>query len=273
MSIKNKMKKFLLLLLVFSISCSKKDNATAQSITENNNIDFSNLLWSEEFDLDGAPSSNNWFLETIPPNNGSWWNNEVQYYTDRRSNSIVENGVLKIIALKEEYQGKSYTSARMTTQNLFEFKYGMIEIKAKLPEGQGTWPALWLLGENIDSIGWPFCGEIDIMEHGDGIPGLVSSAIHLPNSNGNHYFLRGEQTIENPSSAFHIYKAKWTSSKIQFFVDDIKYHEVSLDNSMPFHHPFFIILNVAMGGDFTNNNIDPNFESARMEVDYIRVYQ
>tara|TARA_B100000780_G_scaffold82551_1_gene56380 strand:+ start:4186 stop:4983 length:798 start_codon:yes stop_codon:yes gene_type:complete len=265
------MKKLNLILIILIYSCSSKEDAISQE-----KIDPSSgpsLIWSDEFNVDGAPSPQNWFLETIPPNNGSWWNNEDQYYTDRRENSIVENGVLKIIAKKEDYEQKNYTSARMTTQNLFDFKYGEVHIKAKLPKGQGTWPALWMLGKNIDIVGWPFCGEADIMEHGDGQLGLVSSAVHLANSDGNHYFLRGDQLIENVTSDFHIYKIVWSSDKMEFFVDDKKHHEFTINSSMPFNQPFFLILNIAMGGDFTNDNIDPNFTSATMEIDYVRVYQ
>ena len=116
--------------------------------------DFTTLVWADEFNEDGAPCENNWFHEIIPPDNGGWYNNEQQFYTDSRSNSIVEDGVLKITAIKEQFEGKKYTSARMTTQRLFEFLYGKIEIRAKLPQGQGTWPALWFLGANIDSVGW-----------------------------------------------------------------------------------------------------------------------
>jgi len=235
--------------------------------------DRTTLVWAEEFDEDGAPCVKNWNHETIPPNNGSWWNEEVQYYTDRRDNSIVEDGVLKIIAKKENYLSKEYTSARMTTQRLFEFRYGRVEIRAKLPEGQGTWPALWFLGANIDTVGWPTCGEIDLMEHGDGEPGLVSSTVHRANNNGDNYYRRGDQVIENESSEFHIYKMIWTNSSIQFFVDDVKHHDVTYDPNTPFNKYFFIILNVAMGGTFTGNNIDPNFTSSALEVDYIRVYQ
>lgn len=235
--------------------------------------DRTTLVWAEEFEEDGAPCVKNWNHETIPPNNGSWWNEEVQYYTDRRDNSIVEDGVLKIIAKKENYLSKEYTSARMTTQRLFEFRYGRVEIRAKLPEGQGTWPALWFLGANIDTVGWPTCGEIDLMEHGDGEPGLVSSTVHRANNNGDNYYRRGDQVIENESSEFHIYKMIWTNSSIQFFVDDVKHHDVTYDPNTPFNKYFFIILNVAMGGTFTGNNIDPNFTSSALEVDYIRVYQ
>lgn len=271
------------LLFVGFFSCSNEPNYTpTESPTDNTvdivdsttiNGDLTTLIWSDEFEVNGAPSASNWNLETIPPNNGSWWNEEQQYYTDRRENSIVTDGILKIIAKKESYGGKNYTSARMTTQDLFEFRYGKVEIKAKLPEGQGTWPALWFLGSNIDEVSWPRCGEIDLMEHGDGEPGLVSSAVHLPNENGDHYYQRGEQLIENEASAFHLYEMIWTETKMEFFVDGKKHHEFIVNDNMPFHQPFFILLNVAMGGTFTGNIIDQNFVSSTMEIDYIRVYQ
>jgi len=285
-------KKIILFLTAISFSCSSGgDDPTPIPIDEpqvivpvegcqggrienaNPTGDRTTLVWAEEFEEDGAPCVKNWNHETIPPNNGSWWNEEVQYYTDRRDNSIVEDGVLKIIAKKENYLSKEYTSARMTTQRLFEFRYGRVEIRAKLPEGQGTWPALWFLGANIDTVGWPTCGEIDLMEHGDGEPGLVSSTVHRANNNGDNYYRRGDQVIENESSEFHIYKMIWTNSSIQFFVDDVKHHDVTYDPNTPFNKYFFIILNVAMGGTFTGNNIDPNFTSSALEVDYIRVYQ
>lgn len=285
-------KKLILLFTAVSFSCSSGgDDPTPIPIDEpqvivpvegcqggrienaNPTGDRTTLVWAEEFEEDGAPCVKNWNHETIPPNNGSWWNEEVQYYTDRRDNSIVEDGVLKIIAKKENYLSKEYTSARMTTQRLFEFRYGRVEIRAKLPEGQGTWPALWFLGANIDTVSWPTCGEIDLMEHGDGEPGLVSSTVHRANNNGDNYYRRGDQVIENESSEFHIYKMIWTNSSIQFFVDDVKHHDVTYDPNTPFNKYFFIILNVAMGGTFTGNNIDPNFTSSALEVDYIRVYQ
>ncbi|MGB2502909.1 MAG: glycoside hydrolase family 16 protein [Flavobacteriaceae bacterium] len=285
-------KKIILFLTAISFSCSSGgDDPTPIPIDEpqvivpvegcqggrienaNPTGDRTTLVWAEEFEEDGAPCVKNWNHETIPPNNGSWWNEEVQYYTDRRDNSIVEDGVLKIIAKKENYLSKEYTSARMTTQRLFEFRYGRVEIRAKLPEGQGTWPALWFLGANIDTVSWPTCGEIDLMEHGDGEPGLVSSTVHRANNNGDNYYRRGDQVIENESSEFHIYKMIWTNSSIQFFVDDVKHHDVTYDPNTPFNKYFFIILNVAMGGTFTGNNIDPNFTSSALEVDYIRVYQ
>ena len=235
--------------------------------------DFTTLVWADEFNEDGAPCENNWFHEIIPPDNGGWYNNEQQFYTDSRSNSIVEDGVLKITAIKEQFEGKEYTSARMTTQRLFEFLYGKVEIRAKLPQGQGTWPALWFLGANIDSVGWPSCGEMDLMEHGNGDPGMVSSAVHQANENGDAYYTSGEQLIANEATEFHLYTMEWTATEVKFFVDGTQHHEMIISGDSPFNRFFFIILNVAMGGDFTGNTIDPNFVSSSMYIDYIRVYQ
>ena len=235
--------------------------------------DFTTLVWADEFNEDGAPCENNWFHEIIPPDNGGWYNNEQQFYTDSRSNSIVEDGVLKITAIKEPFEGKEYTSARMTTQRLFEFVYGKVEIRAKLPQGQGTWPALWFLGANIDSVGWPLCGEMDLMEHGNKDPGMVSSAVHQANENGDAYYTSGEQLIANEATEFHLYTMEWTATEVKFFVDGTQHHEMIISGDSPFNRFFFIILNVAMGGDFTGNTIDPNFVSSSMYIDYIRVYQ
>ena len=167
--------------------------------------DNTTLVWAEEFD-DSVICQDNWVFETIPPNNGSWWNNEQQYYTDRLQNASVVNRVLRITAKRENYRDKSYTSARMTTQDLYEFTYGKVVVRAKLPQGQGTWPAIWMLGSNIDAIGWPECGEIDIMEHGDMAPGLISSTVHRAGPNGEDNYSRGETTIKNEATEFHIYE-------------------------------------------------------------------
>lgn len=279
------MKKILIFVgSLFIISCgSKEEDPTTPEQNANCTFvgietgecpsgDMTTLIWQDEFDEDGAPASH-WFHETVPPNNGNWWNNEQQHYTNRRGNSIVENGNLKIIAKREDYQGKDYTSARMITKDRFEFQYGRVEIRAKLPVGQGTWPALWLLGENIDEVSWPRCGEIDIMEHGDGEPGLVSSSLHQANANGDDYVQRGEQVIQNEDTEFHVYRMDWTEDYLEFFVDGRRHHYVGIDQNTPFHQPFFLIFNVAMGGNFVGNSIDPDFVSSEMVVDYIRVYQ
>ena len=153
--------------------------STTQSYTFNND-----LVWSDEFDQ-ASFSTDNWNIETVPPNNGSWWNGELQYYTDKEDNIKVENGLVKITAKMKDYEGKNYTSARINTQDKFEFTYGKVEMKAKLPNWEGMWPAFWMLGANIDDVGWPYSGELDILEHGDYVkdstsddPGLISSAVH-----------------------------------------------------------------------------------------------
>ena len=237
--------------------------------------DFTTLVWADEFNEDGAPCENNWFHEIGDgcPNICGWGNNERQIYTNSRSNSIVEDGVLKITAIKEPFEGKEYTSARMTTQRLFEFLYGKVEISAKLPQGQGTWPALWFLGANIDSVGWPSCGEMDLMEHGNDDPGLVSSAVHQANENGDAYYTSGGQLIANEATEFHLYTMEWTATEVKFFVDGTQHHELIISGASPFNRFFFIIVNVAMGGTFIGDSIDPNFVSSSMDIDYIRVYQ
>lgn len=236
--------------------------------------DFSTLVWEEEFDGSSIDAAT-WSFEIGDgcPDLCGWGNNEAQYYTNRSDNARVEDGILKITAKRESLGNRDYTSARMISKGKFEFQYGRVEIRAKLPQGQGTWPALWLLGGNIDQVGWPRCGEIDIMEHGDGPNGLVSSSVHLPNANGDHYYVRGDQRIENESTEFHIYRMDWYESRIQFYVDGVRHHNFTLNDDMPFHQPFFFILNIAMGGSFTGNNIDSDFVSSQMEIDYIRLYK
>ena len=236
--------------------------------------DFSTLVWQEEFD-GTALNSTIWQYEIGDgcPDLCGWGNNEQQYYTNRIDNARVQNGTLKITAKRENYENKDFTSARLITKNRFEFQYGRVEIRAKLPVGQGTWPALWLLGKNIDQVSWPACGEIDIMEHGNGARGLISSTVHLQNADGNHRYSVGRQNIQNEDSEFHVYRMDWSESRLDFFVDDVRHHGFSLTENMPFHQPFFFILNVAMGGLFTDNTIDPNFSASAMEIDYIRLYK
>ncbi len=237
----------------------------------------SGLVWADEFDVDGAVLSSNWFSEIIPPNNGSWFNGEQQQYTNRMDNAYVSDGTLKIVAKKEIYTAfnstKNYTSARLNSE--FSFTYGRIEVRAKLPEGGGTWPAIWTLGSNITSVGWPFCGEIDIMEHVGNNVGDVSSAIHTPSSSGNTINI-GRIDIPDATTAFHVYAVDWTSDKMDFYVDDTLYYTYnpSTKNSTtwPFDTDQFILLNIAMGGTL-GGNISAEFIQATMEIDYVRVYQ
>lgn len=226
------------------------------------------LLWSDEFDTNGAPDSSKWGYD-IGSNNG-WSNNEVQNYTNRAENSFVSNGVLKIVTIKENYGGSSYTSARLKSQGKFSFKYGRIDIRAKLPTGGGTWPALWMLGENISSVSWPACGEIDIMEHLGNNLGQIHGSLHSPNNFGGNSN-SGITTITNATTQFHVYSLDWSETSIKFYVDNNLYYNLTNTASLPFNSNFFFILNTAMGG--WGGTIDPNFISSTFEIDYVRVYQ
>ena len=228
------------------------------------------LVWSDEFNTDGAPDAAKWGYD-LGTGSGGWGNSELEYYTNRPENVIVQGGVLKIKAIKENYSGSQYTSARMLSKNKFAFTYGRVEVKAKLPAGIGTWPAIWMLGSDIDTNGWPNCGETDIMEHRGSELNKIFGTLHYPghaggNANGN------TKVITNATTEFHIYKLEWTSSTINIYVDDMLYHTVANSTSIPFNHDFFFILNVAMGGNFAGS-VDPLFTNSTMEVDYIRVYK
>ena len=230
------------------------------------------LIWSEEFNETGAVNNNNWTHE-IGNGNWGWGNGESQYYTNRLENSRVEEGVLKITAKTESYQGFNYTSSRLISKDKFEFQYGRVKIRAKLPMGSGTWPALWMLGENISSVGWPACGEIDIMEHWGHNPTVVAGSIHTPYSSGDTW-TNGHYNVSDYTD-FHVYSINWTSEKIQFFIDDNLYYTYNPSNknteNWPFDAPHFFILNVAMGASWFD--IAPDFVESTMEVDYIRVYE
>ncbi len=233
--------------------------------------EYDELVWSEEFEgtsLD--PRSWQFDIGTGPDMDG-WGNNEEQYYTDRPENATVSNGTLKINAVKENYDGSSYTSARIKSDDLFEFTYGRVEIKAKLPGGAGTWPALWMLGENYENVGWPDCGEIDIMEYVGSNPDNVFATMHWKdNSGGNGP--SASTTVTNAETEFHIYECYWSPTVVRFYVDGNEFHSVNIDDSMPFNEDFYLVFNVAMGGTL-GGSIDPNFTSATMEIDYLKVYQ
>ena len=225
-------------------------------------------FWSEEFNTDGAPDPAKWGYDLGA---GGWGNNELQYYTARPENSIVQGGVLKIKLLKESYNGSNYTSARLISKGKFAFKYGRVEMSAKLPAGVGTWPALWMLGSDISSVGWPNCGEIDIMEHLGRDLNKIYGTLHYPGRSGGNAN-GGTTMISGATTAFHKYSLDWSATAIKIYVDDVLYHTVANSNSIPFNHDFFFILNIAMGGDF-GGTVDPTVTNATMEVDYIRVYK
>lgn len=243
------------------------------------------LVWQDEFEENGLPNFEKWHYQTLLPNGNSWYNGEIQHYTNRIENTNIENGVLNITAINEAYtdQGvtKQYTSARLNSK--FAFTYGRVEVRAKLPTGIGTWPALWTLGKNIIEPGaywdlegfgtqyWPACGEIDIMEHWGANQNFVQSAIHTPSSYGgtiNH----GGQFIQTASSDFHIYTLEWYPDRMVFSVDGVVHYqyepEVFNSDTWPFNQEQYILLNFAI-----LPSIDPNFTSDSLEIDYVRVYQ
>lgn len=228
----------------------------------------SQLVWSDEFNKDGAPDPEKWTHET---GGWGWGNNESQNYTARIDNSFISDGTLKIKAIKENYDGNSYTSARIATKGKFDFKYGKVEVRAKFPAEVGTWAAIWLLGSNLKQVGWPKCGEIDIAEHLGRDLNNIYGNLHYPersgkNSDGSNIY------ITNASTEFHIYAIDWNEDSIQIYVDNQLYYTVTNSDTIPFKHDFYLILNLAMGGGF-GGEIDPNYTSSNMEVDYVRVYK
>ena len=231
---------------------------------------FDTLIFEEGFDVDGAPDPAVWNYDLGTGTDG-WGNFESQYYTDRPENVVVENGVLKITARRESFSGSDFTSARIQSYQKFEFQYGRVEVRAKLPTGGGTWPAIWMLGADFETNIWPAAGEIDIMEHVGNQQNRIFGSTHDPNNfAGNSR--TGSTVVPGVSDDFHIYAMEWTETEIRFYVDDVQFHAVTNNGSLPFNKDFFLILNVAMGGTF-GGSIDPAFTESAMEVDYIRVYQ
>lgn len=230
------------------------------------------LVWFDEFDGSGPLNSSKWTNEV---GGGGWGNQEDQVYTPGSSNVVREDGILKIKAIKES--NGSYTSARIVTRDKFEFQYGRVDIRAKLPTAQGTWPALWMLGANFSgagAVGWPQCGEIDIMEQFQD-KNKVQATLHWKQSNGDRAEY-GVDTSNTTSNQFHVYSIDWTDTYIRAELDGNQYFYMNTTGTDPYFpftdKDFFFIMNVAMGG--TNGGaIDPNFTMDTMEVDYIRVYQ
>jgi beta-glucanase (GH16 family) len=245
------------------------------------------LVWSDEFSGIGPIASDLWFHQTQLPAGGSWYNNEQQHYTNRIENSSIANGFLKIEAKKENFtdQGftKQYTSARLNSK--FAFTYGRVDVRAKLPAGAGTWPAIWMLGKNINEPGgffssqfgttnWPATGEIDIMEHWGNNPNVIHGSIHTTSSSGSTINTK-TINVSQVSSTFHVYSIIWDETKIEFLVDDLAFYtynpSVKNASTWPFDKPQYLLLNIAMGG--IGGAIDPAFTQSSMEIDYVRVFQ
>ncbi|MBO0935914.1 glycoside hydrolase family 16 protein [Fibrella sp. HMF5335] len=237
------------------------------------------LVWADEFTKNGLPDSTKWGYDV---GGNGWGNHELEFYTKNRpENARVENGNLIIEARKEAYQGSQYTSARLLTKNTASWTYGRFEARIKLPDGRGTWPAFWMLGKNVSTVGWPLGGEIDIMEHVGFDQGEVHGTIHCEAYNHRKGTQKGKHTtVATASTAFHVYAVDWTPDQIDFYVDDLKYNSVnraelgSTEAQWPFNKPFFLLLNLAVGGDWGGQKgVDETIWPRRMEVDYVRVYQ
>lgn len=260
-------KTIILATLVFT--CFGCDSDEEQTITT-----MSNLVWADDFDGTELNTSN-WNYEIGTGQNG-WGNNELQYYTNRPENIKVEDGMLVITARQESYEGSNYTSARIKTQGLFGKQYGRFEARIKLPWGQGMWPAFWMLGENINEVSWPNCGEIDIMENRGSEPTKINGTVHGPGYSGGESVTKAyEFTNSRVDTEFHVYGVEWENDYINFYVDDVLYNQITpedVNGEWAFDNPFFMLINLAVGGNYGGppnaNTVFPQ----TMYVDYVRVY-
>lgn len=265
--------RFPVILVMLMLALSSCDTDETQTVAK-----FKNLVMADEFSSDGAPNSAMWTYDIgRGPNGDGWGNQELQYYTDRTENVKVVNGYLLITAQEEAYEGATYTSARLKTEGLFEQKYGRFEARIRLPYGKGLWPAFWLLGNDCDQNTWPLCGEIDIMEYLGDNPTTVFGSVHGPGYSAGEAETK-EFSLPNDrfDTGFHVFGIEWGPDYINYYVDDNLYNQITPDDvpgEWVFDHPFYIILNVAVGGSFPGS---PNTETVfpqTMVVDYVRVYE
>ena len=234
------------------------------------------LVWADEFDGPAGqlPNPENWTYDI----GTDWGNNQLEWTTDRPENvSLDGNGNLVITAREESYEGQNYTSARIVTRGLQEFKYGRVEARIDLPVGQGIWPAFWMLGANIDQVGWPQCGEIDIMEFRGQEPNVLHGTLHGPGHYaGDAYTKRYVLPQGRLDNGFHTYAIEWEGHEIRWYLDGVLYHSggpEDIDGEWVYDHPFYIILNIAVGGNFVGPpNNDTEFPQ-EMIIDYVRVYE
>ncbi len=281
MNLKNKLnisKIFLGSTLLFVIGCSNSDKQTVTTLNK--------LVLEENFDAAGAPNPSIWSYDLGTGNDG-WGNKELQYYSDRSKNIKIEDGMLKITAVKESFMGSAYTSGKILTKNKFEQKYGRFEARIKMPLGKGLWPAFWLLGSNIElnvespdnpaTVAWPQCGEIDIMEYLGSNPISMFGTVHGPGYSGGNAVSKN-YVLKNAryDTDFHIFGIEWGENYVNYYVDNVLYNQITPKNvpgEWVFNQPFYIILNMAVGGNFPGPPNEETIFPQTMIVDYVRVYQ
>jgi len=233
-------------------------------------------IWSDEFDYEGKPDPSKWGYDI---GGHGWGNNELQYYTDRIDNASVSGGILTITAKKENMEGKEYTSARLISKNKGDWLYGRVEVKAKLPSGRGTWPAIWMLPTDWAYGGWPKSGEIDIMEHVGYDQDRVHITVHTEAYNHSIGTQVGKnRVVQGVSTDFHLYRIDWTPEWIKGYIDNILLftfpNEKKGPATWPFDKRFHLLMNIAVGGNWGGvQGVDPEIFPASMEIDYVRVYE
>lgn len=257
---------FAVIASILLLSCNSQVHTTKQG---------EKLVWSDEFNYKGLPDSTKWNYEV---GGNGYGNNEAQFYTENRlENARVEDGNLIIEARKENWEKNKYTSARLLTRGKHSWKYGTFEIRAKLPRGRGTWPAIWMMSEDMKK--WPDDGELDIMEHVGFHQGFIHATAHTKKYN---HVIQTQKTdtleVKDASEKFHVYKMTWTPEKIEMYIDETKYYTYlnteKTYEAWPFDQPFFLLLNFAIGGDWGGiEGIDDSIFPQKFYVDYVRVYQ
>lgn len=230
------------------------------------------LVWNDEFDRTGLPDPKKWDYEV-----GLIRNHEAQYYTrNRKENARVDDGKLIIEARLENFKDAKFTSASINTLGKFSFQYGRVEVRAKLPKARGTWPAIWMMGEDINQVGWPRCGEIDIMEHVAHTPGTIYATIHQIDDKGDHWSKGDKIQTDDVADRFHVYAVEWTKTGLEFFIDDKSYFKFPYEGpaKWTFDRKMYLLINLAIGGDWGGQKgIDEAAFPCRYEIDYVRVYK
>ena len=261
----------LLLVAVIGLSSCLEDDELPQRNWQ--------LVWSDEFD--GAagelPNPANWVFD-VGTGEGGWGNEELEYYTDRPDNASLDgNGNLVMTALSESFAGSAFTSSRIKTEGLFEQSYGRFAARIKMPYGPGLWPAFWLLGNNIETVGWPQCGEIDVMEARGQEPNIIHGTVHGPGYSAGAA-ITDSFGFENDrfDVDFHVFAVEWGENYIDYYVDDTLYQRITPDDvtgEWVYDHPFFIVLNVAVGGNYVGFPTPDTPFPQTMTIDYVRVYK